>query len=224
MIPLRDVIPSRTVPIVTVTIVTLNALAFLFEWSLAPPVLNAFIRDFGFVPTTFAWSTILTSMFLHGGWLHVIGNMWYLWIFGDNVEDRLGHVRFALFYILCGSVAALAQATINPDSNVPMVGASGAIAGVMGAYFVLFPRSRVLTLVPLLLFWEVIELPAVFLLGFWFLIQFASGVGSIAATTSGDVGGVAFWAHTAGFLAGATGIFAFRRRDRERVEWWERRR
>ncbi len=214
MIPLRDVIPSRTAPIVTVGIIVLNALVFLFEWTLPERQLEMFVRDFGLVPALFSWPAVVSSMFLHGGWMHVGGNMLYLWIFGDNVEDRVGHGRFVFFYLGCGIAAALAQTVLRPHSVIPMVGASGAIAGVMGAYFVLFPHSRILTLVPLIIVWEVIELPAVVLLGFWFLLQLFSGVGSIAATTAEDIGGVAFWAHVAGFAAGALGIFVVRRPER----------
>lgn len=220
MIPLRDVIPSRTTPFVTVGIIAVNVLAFWFELSLTPAHRHDFLMDFGLVPADFAWSTLVSSMFLHGGWLHIIGNMWYLWIFGDNVEDRLGHGRYLVFYLLCGAVAGLGQALINPASQVPMVGASGAIAGVMGAYFVLYPHSRVLTLIPLFIFIEIIEIPAVFFLGFWFLMQLFSGAGSIALTEGSRGGGVAFWAHVAGFLTGLGGVFIFRRPERQRVEWW----
>ncbi len=219
MIPLRDVIRSRTTPFVTVMIIVANAVAFFFELSLPPAIRQGFLRTWGIVPASFAWSTLLTSMFLHGGWLHVVGNMWYLWIFGDNVEDRLGHGRYLVFYLLCGAAAGLAQTLVDPDSAIPTIGASGAIAGVMGAYFVLYPRSRILTLVPLFIFIEIIEIPAIFLLGFWFLMQLFAGAGSIARTT-GSQGGVAFWAHVAGFLVGVGGVFAFKRPERQRVEWW----
>ena len=218
MIPLRDVIPSRTTPYVTIGIITLNALAFLYELSLGPLV-NTLVTVFGLVPADFSWTTVFTSMFLHGGFLHVAGNMLYLWIFGDNVEDRVGHGRFVAFYLLCGIAAALAQTAVAPHSRMPMVGASGAIAGVMGAYFVLYPHSRVLTLLPIFIFWQIIEVPAIFFLGMWFLMQFLSGVGSIT-TTAGDVGGVAFWAHVAGFIAGIGLVYVLRRPERERVEWW----
>ena len=208
MIPLRDIIPSRTVPYITITIIALNALAWLFEVSLSPEVLEQFLRIYGVVPADFTAPTLITSMFLHGSWMHVIGNMWYLWIFGDNVEDRLGHGRFIVFYLLCGIAAAIGQIAIDPLSTLPTIGASGAIAGVMGAYFVLYPRSRVLTLVPLILWWELFELPAIVLLGFWFLMQLFSAAGSIAVTsgTHGG-GGVAFMAHVAGFVAGMIGVF-----------------
>jgi len=217
MIPLRDVIPSRTTPFITVTIIVINALAWLLEISMSPRELNQFLYVYGVVPAAFAPPTLITSMFLHGSWMHVIGNMWYLWIFGDNVEDQLGHGRFIVFYLLCGSAAAFGQIVMDPTSTLPTIGASGAIAGVMGAYFVLYPQSRVLTLIPI--FWfEVIEVPAIILLGFWFLMQLVNA-GAIAATANAASGGVAFAAHVAGFLVGAGGIFVFRRR--ERYQRWD---
>jgi membrane associated rhomboid family serine protease len=218
MIPLRDVIPSRTTPYITVTIILLNAMAWVFELTLPPDVLPVFLQVYGVVPARLHLLTLVTSMFLHGSWMHVIGNMWYLWIFGDNVEDRVGHGRFILFYLLCGIAAAVGQILIDPESMLPTIGASGAIAGVMGAYFVLYPRSRVLTLIPLVIFWEVIELPAIALLGFWFLMQLFSA-GAIAVTASTHGGGVAFMAHVAGFLCGAGGIFLFRRPERPEQYW-----
>ena len=219
MIPLRDIIPSRTVPYITITIIALNALAWLFEVSLSPEVLEQFLRIYGVVPADFTAPTLITSMFLHGSWMHVIGNMWYLWIFGDNVEDRLGHGRFIVFYLLCGIAAAIGQIAIDSSSTLPTIGASGAIAGVMGAYFVLYPHSRVLTLIPWIIFWEVIELPAVILLAFWFLLQLIGGVRQIAATsTRHGSGGVAFAAHVAGFDVGVIGVFIFRKRE---VDRWE---
>ena len=221
MIPLRDVIPSRTTPYVTITLIVLNVLVFLYEFSLGDDV-NKFIIAYGLIPAAFTWVTVATSMFLHGGLLHVGGNMLYLWIFGDNVEDRFGHGRFLVFYLLCGAVAALAQTIMSPDSVVPMVGASGAIAGVMGAYFVMYPHSRIVTLLPIFIFIQLIEVPAIFFLGIWFLMQFLSGVGSIAtAATRAPAGGVAFWAHVAGFVAGVGGVFLFRRPERQSVEWWD---
>src|SRR5260221_6531076 len=197
MIPLRDVIPSRTTPYITVTIIVLNALAWLFELSLPHDVLNEFLTVYGVVPAHFSAPTLITSMFLHGGWLHVIGNMWYLWIFGDNVEDRVGHGRFIVFYLLCGIAAALGQVAVDPSSTLPTIGASGAIAGVMGAYFVLYPHSRVLTLIPWI-FLQIVELPAIVLLGFWFVMQlFSAGAIAVTANSHGS-GGVAFAAHVAG--------------------------
>jgi membrane associated rhomboid family serine protease len=215
MIPLRDVIPSRTVPFVTVTLILLNAAAFVFELSMSPRELDHFVKVYGVVPGAFRPVTLLTSMFLHGGWFHVIGNMWWLWIFGDNVEDSFGHGRFLVFYLLCGLTAALGQIVMDPTSLLPTIGASGAIAGVMGAYFVLYPRSRVLTLIPFFLF-SVVEVPAIFLLGLWFLMQLINA-GAVAATASTGGGGVAFAAHVAGFVVGMLGVFAFRRRDSQRV-------
>jgi membrane associated rhomboid family serine protease len=215
VIPLRDVIPSRTTPYITVTIIGLNALAWLFEVSLPEEVLNRFLTVYGVVPAYLSAPTLITSMFLHGSWMHVIGNMWYLWIFGDNVEDRLGHGRFIVFYLLCGTAAALGQVLMDPTSILPTIGASGAIAGVMGAYFVLYPQSRVLTLIPWI-FIQIVELPAIVLLGFWFLMQlFSAGTIAITSSSHGS-GGVAFAAHVAGFIVGVVGVFVFRKRHIER--------
>jgi membrane associated rhomboid family serine protease len=212
VIPLRDVIPSRTTPYITITIIVINALAWLFELTLSPDVIGVFLRVYGIVPAFFQPVTLITSMFLHGSWSHVIGNMWFLWIFGDNVEDRVGHGRFIVFYLLCGIGAGVAHLVANPGSELPTVGASGAIAGVMGAYFVLYPQSRVLTLLPWI-FITVVEIPAVFVLGFWFLAQvFSAGAIAVTASTHGG-GGVAFMAHVAGFAAGAIGIFVFRKKQ-----------
>ena len=220
MIPLRDIIPSRTTPVVTISLIAVNVLVFIYELSLGRDV-DAFTLYWGLVPAAFSWVAVFTSMFLHGGFLHIIGNMLYLWIFGDNVEDRMGHGRFLVFYLLCGVAAALAQTITAPDSVIPMVGASGAIAGVMGAYFVLYPKSRIVTLIPIFFFFQVIEVPAILFLGIWFLMQFLSGVGSIATAVAGEpAGGIAFWAHVAGFVAGMSGVIVFRRPERQRVEWW----
>jgi membrane associated rhomboid family serine protease len=216
MIPLRDVIPSRTVPFVTVTIIVLNAAAWILEISMPSRELNEFLFVWGVVPARLHLVTLITSMFLHGGWSHIIGNMWYLWIFGDNVEDRFGHGRFLVFYLICGMTAAFGQIIMEPGSMVPTIGASGAIAGVMGAYFVLFPSSRVLTLIPIF-FFDIIEVPAIFLLGFWFLMQLVNA-GAVAATAGTGGGGVAFAAHVAGFLIGVLGVFVFRKRE-PRHEW-----
>jgi membrane associated rhomboid family serine protease len=217
MIPLRDVIPSRTTPFITVTIIAVNTLAWFYEVALPGNALPIFLQMYGVVPAQFEASTLVTSMFLHGSWMHVIANMWYLWIFGDNVEDRVGHGRFVVFYLLCGFAAAIGQTIIDPESTLPMVGASGAIAGVMGAYFVLYPRSRVLTLIPIIIYWEIIEVPAIVLLGFWFLMQLFSA-GAIAVTASTG-GGVAFMAHVAGFVTGTAAIFLFRRQRRAEQYW-----
>jgi membrane associated rhomboid family serine protease len=217
VIPLRDVIPSRTTPYITITIIALNGLAWLFELSLPHEVLSNFLTIYGVVPAYFSAPTLITSMFLHGSWSHVLGNMWYLWIFGDNVEDRVGHGRFIVFYLLCGMLAALGQIAVDPGSTLPTIGASGAIAGVMGAYFVLYPRSRVLTLIPWI-FIQIVEMPTVILLGFWFVMQLFSA-GAIAVTSSsGGGGGVAFAAHVAGFLVGMAGVLVFRKRA---LDPWE---
>ena len=220
MIPLRDVIPSRSTPVVTIGIIVLNAVVFAYQLSLGAAG-QAFIFEYGLVPSEFSAVTLVSSMFLHGGLMHFGGNMLYLWIFGDNVEDRVGHGRFVLFYLLCGAVAALAQTWANPDSPVPMVGASGAIAGVMGAYFLMYPRSRIVTLIPIFVFIQLVEVPAVVFLGLWFLLQFLSGLSTAALSPdAGLSGGIAFWAHVAGFAAGLGAVNIFRRPERERVEWW----
>ncbi len=219
MFPVSDVIPSRTTPYVTISLIVFNALAFLYELTLSDRDLQQFVELYGVVPASLSWSSVVTSLFLHGGWLHVLGNMLYLWIFGDNVEDRMGHGRFVLFYLGCGAAAALGQVATNPSSIVPMVGASGAIAGVMGAYFVLFPHSRILTAVFIFFFLDLIEIPAIFFLGIWFLMQFFSGVGSLGADAAG--GGVAFWAHVVGFAAGALAGALWRTAERTQRKRWE---
>ena len=216
MIPLSDVIPSRTTPVVTVGLIVLNALVFFYQLALPEPQLQLFIGSYALIPAWFSWPALVTSQFLHGGWMHIISNMLYLWIFGDNVEDRLGHVRFLLFYLFAGACAAVLQMLFNPFSSVPMVGASGAIAGVMGAYFVLYPQSRVLTLIFLIIFVDVIEIPAIFFLGIWFLMQLLDGVGSLGISSAG--GGVAFWAHVGGFVVGVAVGFVLRLRG---VNRWE---
>jgi membrane associated rhomboid family serine protease len=218
MIPLRDVIPSRTIPYITLTIIALNAAAWLFEVALPPDVLPSFLQVYGMVPSDFHAPTLVTSMFLHGSWSHVIGNMWYLWIFGDNVEDRVGHGRFIVFYLMCGIFAAIGQILMDPASTLPTIGASGAIAGVMGAYFVLYPRSRVLTLIPFI-FLQIVEIPATVLLGFWFLMQlFSAGAIAVTAASHGS-GGVAFAAHVAGFLVGMAGVLVFKKREEPDPRW-----
>ena len=218
MIPLRDVIPSRSTPYITVTLIVLNAVAWLYELTIPGDLRPVFLQLYGVVPADFSAPTLVSSMFLHGSWSHFIGNMWYLWIFGDNVEDRVGHGRFIAFYLLCGIVAALGHVAMDPTSILPTIGASGAIAGVMGGYFVLYPQSRVLTLVPLIIYFEIIELPAVVLLGFWFIMQLFSA-GAIAVTANASSGGIAFVAHVAGFVAGLLGVFVFQKRKRS-SEWW----
>jgi membrane associated rhomboid family serine protease len=208
MIPLRDENPSLTTPVVTRALILLSVLAFVFELVLGPER-GAFVVGWGVIPARVmavftgqepvaVLATLLTSMFLHAGWLHLIGNMWYLWIFGDNVEDRLGHAGFLAFYLASGVASAAMHIAINPGSPVPTVGASGAIAGVLGAYLVLFPRARVVTLVPIVFFLQIVSLPALLVLGLWFVFQFFSG----AFALGGAGGGVAWWAHIGGFLFG----------------------
>ncbi|HTQ53878.1 MAG TPA: rhomboid family intramembrane serine protease [Bryobacteraceae bacterium] len=186
---------------VTIALIVVNLLVFLFEVSLGTRGRNVLIEYYGLVPDQFRVSSVFTSMFLHGGWMHVLGNMWFLWIFGDNVEDLLGHIKYLLFYLLCGTAAALSQVLMNPYSTAPMVGASGAIAGVMGAYLIKFPRSRVLTLVFVFFFITTVEIPAPIMLVYWFAIQFFSGVETFAHTQLSQ-GGVAFFAHVGGFVVG----------------------
>ena len=214
MFPLRDTQPSYSRPVVTVMLIVVNLLVFFFEFSLAPYYRNAFIATYGMVPDEFSFQTLLTSMFLHGGWMHVLGNMWFLWIFGDNVEDILGHGKFVLFYLACGAAAGLAQVLADPTSRVPTVGASGAIAGVMGAYMVKFPHSRIQTLIFIFLFITTVEVPAWLMLIYWFFIQFFNGFGSIGYSHVSQGGGVAYMAHVGGFVAGALLILLLVPRDR----------
>jgi membrane associated rhomboid family serine protease len=216
MIPLRDTVRSRSVPFVTYGLLITNVLVFLHQMSLGPGVV-AFVRTYGLVPRELAPVTLVTSMFLHGGWLHLAGNMLYLHIFGDNVEDRLGHGRFLGMYLLAGVIAGLAQFAIDPASNVPMVGASGAIAGVTGAYMLFFPRARVVTLVPVFVFLHVVEIPALFFLVIWFAYQLLLGIGTLGSDMPG---GVAFWAHIGGFVAGMiAGPLLAAGRPRRRPRW-----
>ncbi|HEY0873661.1 MAG TPA: rhomboid family intramembrane serine protease [Vicinamibacterales bacterium] len=217
MFPISDVIPSRTRPVVTIGLIVANTLAYIYQLQLDHRELQFLVYEHGVVPARFSYPDIITSMFLHGDFLHVAGNMVFLWIFGDNVEDRLGHVGYLLFYLVCGTVAALAQVAANPLSLVPMIGASGAIAGVMGAYFLVYPRSRILTAVFLLLVLDIVEIPAIFFLGIWFLLQLVHG----ALTTGLEGGGVAFWAHAAGFVTGALGGLYIKARDRNDQEYWK---
>ena len=182
-------------------LIVMNAVVFLYEVSLDPFSANHFIAIYGLVPARLDPVTLITSMFLHGGWMHVIGNMWFLWIFGDNVEDILGPGKYLLFYLICGVLAGLTQVVLSPGSNVPTIGASGAIAGIMGAYMAKFPNSRIFTLIFVFVFITTIELPAVVILVYWFVIQVFSGIGTIA-TSSAAEGGTAWFAHVGGFLAG----------------------
>ena len=201
MFPIRDTQRSDSPPVVTIVIIVLNALAFLYEFSLDDYSRNYFIANYGLIPDRLHASALVTSMFLHGGWMHIIGNMWFLWIFGDNVEDVMGHGKYLLFYLLCGVAAGLTQVMFNPYSRLPMVGASGAIAGVMGAYLIKFPQSRIVTVVFIFIFLTRIEVPAVLMLLYWFFIQLFSGVGTIGYSQANQ-GGTAFFAHIGGFIAG----------------------
>lgn len=214
MIPIRDTVPRRRVPVMTWSLIAVNVAIFLFELSLPPDALESLFYLFGLVPARYShpdWALavgfpiddfwpFITSQFLHGGWLHIIGNMWTLWIFGDNVEDRMGPWRFLAFYLITGIIAGLTHWFTNPDSVLPTVGASGAIAGVLGAYFVLFPKARIIGVVPIFFWPFFIELPAVAYLLLWFVTQIFAG--TMAGLSNEDVGGVAFWAHVGGFIAG----------------------
>jgi membrane associated rhomboid family serine protease len=201
MFPLRDTQPSYSRPLVTVLIIILNVVVFLHEFSLDEYSRNYFIAQYGLIPARFHFSAVITSMFLHGGWMHIIGNMWFLWIFGDNVEDALGHFKYLVFYLLCGIAAGMTQVFFSAGSRLPMVGASGAIAGVMGAYLIKFPKSRIVTLVFIFIFFTTIEVPAGLMLAYWFFIQFFSGVGTIGYSHVSQ-GGTAFFAHIGGFITG----------------------
>ncbi len=209
MLPLADHNPRRTVPVINTILIIVNVLMFFWEFSQGPQLDQA-LSDVAFVPARL-WNlhgallpnvlTIFVSMFLHGGWLHLGGNMLYLWVFGDNVEDRLGHGKYLFFYLACGILATLAHAVMNPASRIPSIGASGAIAGVLGAYVVLFPKQRVTTLLPIFVFIIVREIPAVFLLGFWIVMQLFFGAVSMNGNLQ-SAGGVAYFAHIGGFVAG----------------------
>ncbi|MEW5826059.1 MAG: rhomboid family intramembrane serine protease [Candidatus Bipolaricaulota bacterium] len=269
MIPIRDAITSRRFPAITVSLILVNLLVFLYQSYLAtqpalvndwqpweaeelspPPAFDpqayslhvrtgkdpsvyplsasdAFIAQYALVPAEFLrgvdlpptipvpiWLTLISSLFLHGGLMHLVGNMLYLWVFGDNVEDAMGRARFLLFYLLCGAAAAMAQIAFSPSSSIPLLGASGAIAGVLGAYLTLFPTARVLTLIPIFFFVRLVAVPAVLVLGIWFALQLFNGVGSLGVSS-----GVAWFAHIGGFLAGLALVFVFRRRSAPLVLW-----
>ena len=221
MIPLRDTIPSRTAPVVTGLIIAINVLVFLHEIMLDDFSRDAFVRAYAMVPRDALAhpSSFVTSMFLHGGWLHLLGNMIFLWIFGDNVEDRLGHLRYLAFYVATGVGAALVQAHLAPDSTIPTIGASGAISGVLGAYAVLFPRARVYTLLPFVfVFFGIVEVPASVYLGLWFAMQLVNGAVGLAVPVEAS-GGVAWWAHIGGFVMGSAVASLLRLGQRERRRW-----
>ena len=217
MIPIRDDTPRYSTPYVNYLLITLNTLVLLFQKVVLPPQAErAFLDTFGLVPLKFEAAIgfvhayvphasalpLFTSMFLHAGWLHLIGNMLFLWIFGDNIEDYLGHFSYLVFYLLSGIAASLCHVLLNANSTIPSVGASGAIAGVMGAYFVLFPSARVLMFVPLIFFFTFIWLPAWIVLGYWFVLEFLSGAATSINGAARNGGGIAVWAHVGGFLAG----------------------
>ncbi len=214
MIPLYDTVRTRKFPVVNIFLIVVNVLVFLYELQLRPSGLEHFISAWGLVSAhvvrepAVAWITIFTSMFLHGGWLHLIGNMWFLYIFGDNVEGRMGGMRYLIFYLLSGVAAALLQIFVLPSSQVPTIGASGAIAGVLGAYLISFPRARIASLVPILFIFTIMEIPAAVFLILWFLLQIYSGLFAVGASANG----IAWWAHIGGFVFGMLAISFFARR------------
>jgi membrane associated rhomboid family serine protease len=215
MFPIKDDQPRYSTPYVNTFLIVLNILIFFYQWTLGPRGGEAFARIYGEVPSHLAaflagshrytLPDVIVPFFTHGGWMHVLGNMWFLYIFGDNIEDYLGHFKYLIFYLLCGVIAMSTQVAIYPASNVPTVGASGAIAGVLGAYFLLYPRARVLTW----FFVFVLYLPAWIVLGEWIVIQFLNGTAMLSMNPGRDVGGVAFWAHVGGFVAGMVLIKIF---------------
>lgn len=219
MVPLRDDNPTRITPYVTYGLIAVNILVFIYELSLSQPNLNSFLQAAAVVPCQLSntcpteitnqpipeWTTLITSQFLHGGFLHLAGNMLFLWIFGNNVEDKLGHIKYLIFYISCGILAGLAQWFFSQNSAIPSLGASGAIAGVMGAYIIRFPQIQVLTLIPLFPFFPTVRIPAIFFLGFWFVQQAFYGIASLDTRVNIGMenGGIAYWAHAGGFVFGA---------------------
>lgn len=218
MIPLRSSERTSSTAVVTLVVIALNVLVFLHEITLDPVELNRFILHYGLVPDRLHLYQLFTSMFIHGGWLHILGNMWFLWVFGRGIEDAIGHWRYLIFYLVCGVVSALANVLATPFSPVPTVGASGAIAGVMGAYLIKFPRARIVTLVFILIFFTTLDIPAAFLLLYWFAIQFLNGFGSIGGGSQVAHGDVAWFAHIGGFIAGMLLILVMPSKPRYR-EW-----
>lgn len=216
MIPLRDSTRSRSFPFVNITLIILNVLVFFKELALPPQHLNSFFYSYGVIPAQVvnqiatgapllaAGIPFISAMFLHGSWLHLLGNMLYLWIFGDNVEDRMGHLRYLIFYLLVGIIGSVAHIISAPGSQVPIIGASGAIAGILGAYFLAFPKAKILTLVPVFFFITFIQVPAIIFLPVWFLIQILNGISTAGMTAEA----VAWWAHIGGFIGGAV-LFPF---------------
>lgn len=207
MIPLRDTVQSRRAPIINWLLIIINTIVFLYEVRLPAGELSNFINEFGLTPSNLnifspaSWTPLLTHMFLHGGWLHFLSNMWILFIFGDNVEDRLGSLKYLLFYLIGGTSAGIVQAIFG-SADIPSVGASGAIAAILGAYFLFFPTARVVTLIPIFIFPWFVRIPALIYLGIWFFTQLWSGLISMASAEGVSMGGVAWWAHIGGFLVG----------------------
>ena len=202
LFPYKDDNPRILVPYVTYAIISINVLVFVFQLNMgmvSSAAEREFIYRFGFIPANFSIITVFTSMFLHGGISHIMGNMWFLWVFGDNVEGVLGHVKFAVFYIICGLAATMSQLFVDPSSTIPMVGASGAIAGVLGMYMIRFPHARVHVFAFIIIFFTTFRIPAMFVLGFWFFNQLTNGLGSLGFDTTG---GVAWFAHIGGFISG----------------------
>jgi membrane associated rhomboid family serine protease len=213
MIPLRDEQRPRSFPFITVAIVIANCWVFAHQWFGGPRLFEKHILSEGLIPVAYLrdfgdqyWK-IFSAMFMHGGWFHLISNIWFLWVFGDNVEDRMGKVRYLIFYFLTGIISFMTHVFMSPNSAIPLIGASGAIAGVLGAYFLLFPGHRILTLIPIFIFFTTAHVPAAFFLGYWFLLQFLSAKYSSSAAA----GGVAFWAHVGGFVAGLVLVLFFKK-------------
>lgn len=200
MIPLKALLFRRGAPTVTLLLIAVNVLVFLYEMSLPPWIRETWVNHYALVPDQLRPAAFVTSMFLHGGWLHIIGNMWFLWVFGAHIEDAIGSGKYLLFYLLSGIASAAVQFAVSAGSNVPVIGASGAIAGVMGAFLVLYPRVRVLTLIFIFIFITTIEVPAALMLLYWFLLNLVSGLGSLSMVSQAQ--GVAWFAHVGGFLAG----------------------
>ncbi len=221
MIPLRDKNPTKLVPFVNVTLIVINVAVFAYELSRGSGI-DEFIRQFAVIPADIVASAkgpglslipirgLFTSLFVHAGWLHLGGNMLYLWVFGDNIEDKLGHLRYVVFYVACGLLSSGLYIYIDPHSIVPTIGASGAISGVLGAYMLLFPKARVLTVIPIFIFLQFVELPALLVLGLWFVLQFFSGLASLGYQAA-ESGGVAWWAHIGGFIGGLILVFPMRK-------------
>jgi membrane associated rhomboid family serine protease len=217
MLPLRVNIPSRGLPLVNWGLISLNVLVFIYQTGLKPFALNNFINAYGMIPNQLnlfhptSWIPLITAMFLHGGWFHLISNMWVLFIFGDNIEDRMGHARYLGFYLLGGIFANLLEALILPKSGVPAIGASGAIAAVLGGYFLLYPRARVVTVILFFIFPWIMEISALVFLGFWFISQLYSGFLSLSMPANASTGGIAWWAHVGGFVFGMLTVYVFAR-------------